>query len=226
MTRNQDEWIDEYVKRGALWIHDGNPKRPHALLTSGQHSNGFFNSRLVITDEGLLREAAHDLIELYSERGGDIHAVNGVVGPQTGATKLAELMSRQIQARNKVACFYVSPSKKEQNGVKSMVFSNEELLFLPDQLVLACDDVVTTTLSVGLASEAVTEAGGILLNFILALVNRSGATETGGKEIVALIEHHMPIWAREECPLCEVGSEAIRPKDGDGANWALLNADY
>ena len=58
MTRDTDGWIGQYKQKGALWIHDGNMRRPHALLTSGKHSSGFFNSRLVIPDEVLLRDAA------------------------------------------------------------------------------------------------------------------------------------------------------------------------
>lgn len=41
-----DLWIDRFKERDALWLHDGNVRRPHALLTSGKHSDGFFNSVL------------------------------------------------------------------------------------------------------------------------------------------------------------------------------------
>jgi hypothetical protein len=54
-------------------------------------------------------------------------------------------------------------------------------------------------------------------------VNRSGLTEVNGMKIVALIDHPMPMWAPEECPLCPQGSEAIRAK---GENWARLTAAY
>jgi len=40
--------ILKLTKLGALWIHDGNPQRPHALLTSGNHSNGFFNASFIM----------------------------------------------------------------------------------------------------------------------------------------------------------------------------------
>ena len=103
-----------------------------------------------------------------------------------------------------------------------MVFSDEELDLLPNQSILLCEDVLTTGGSVDLAATAVTNAGGIVLPFILVLVNRSGLTEANGKKIVALIDRPMPMWTPEECPLCKQGSEAIRPKD----NWMRLNAAY
>jgi orotate phosphoribosyltransferase len=222
MLRTADDWIREYQRKDALWIHDGNPKRPHALLTSGKHSNGFFNSRLVIPDEVLLRDAASDLLELFARNGGDVSRVQGVVGPQTGATKLAELVSDQVMANNRGECFWASPAKNESEGQKSMVFNDEDLGLLPNQSVLLCEDVLTTGGSVDLAATAVTNAGGIVLPFLLVLVNRSGLTEASGKKIIALIDRPMPMWTPDECPLCKDGSEAVRPKD----NWARLNASY
>lgn len=224
MLRTTDSWISEYRKRNALWIHDGNPKRPHALLTSGKHSNGFFNSRLVIPDEVLLRDAASDLLELFAKQGGNFSEVCGVVGPQTGATKLAECISDQIMAYTRELCFWASPAKTESEGGKSMVFSEGELELLPGQSLLLCDDVLTTSGSVSLTDVAATKEGGIVLPFILVLVNRSDFTEANGKKIIALINHSMPMWIPESCPLCVQGSEAIRAKGPP--EWARLNAVY
>jgi orotate phosphoribosyltransferase len=222
MFRTTNDWINQYKEKGALWIHDGNPKRPHALLTSGKHSNGFFNSRLVIPDDVLLCEAASDLLELFVQQGGDVSKVHGVVGPQTGATKLAELLSDQVMALTMDYCFFASPAKNENEGQKSMIFNDEDLGILPGSLVLLCEDVLTTGGSVDLTATAVTSAGGIALSFLLVLVNRSGLTEASGKKIVALIDRPMPMWTPDECPLCKEGSEAVRPKD----NWTCLNASY
>lgn len=224
MKRNSNGWRYAYEMREALWIHDGNPKRPHALLTSGKHSNGFFNSRLVIPDEVLLRDAASDLLDLFVKQGGDVSKVNGVVGPQTGATRLAEFIRDEIIENIRDLCFWASPEQREDEGVKSMVFDQEELGFLPGRSVLLCDDVLTTSGSVGLVATAVTEAGGDVLPFILVLVNRSGLKEANGKKIIALIDHPMPMWKPDKCLLCPQGSEALMAKDPE--NWKRLNANY
>lgn len=224
MLRGTEEWIDTYTTKNALWIHDGNPKRPHALLTSGKHSNGFFNSKLVIPDELRLRGAAADLLGLFARQGGNIDTVAGVVGPQTGATKLAEYMSDQVNAETRNDCFSVSPAKHAEGEVKSMVFSKEEQELLPGQTILLCEDVLTTGGSVNLTAQAVIGAGGTILPFVLVLVNRSGLSHVGDKKIIALIDRLMPLWTPDECPLCKKGSEAIRPKGTK--NWDLLNADY
>lgn len=222
MYRNADGWIDQYKAKDALWFHDGNVKRPHALFTSGMHSNSFFNSRLVIADDALLREAASDLLELFVKKGGELSEVQGVVGPQTGATRLAELIRDEVVERVGSRCFWASPAKHEFEGKKSMVFSDEDLGAFPRRLVLPCEDVLTTGGSVNLATTAVVAAGGRVLPYILVLVNRSGLAEVGGKKIIALIDREMPMWTPDECPMCKAGSEALRPKD----NWARLNAEY
>ena len=220
MIRTESGWIDQYKKKDALWIHSGNPKHPHALLTSGKHSNGFFNSRMVIPDEVLLREAASDLVELFAEYGGELRMLDGIVGPQTGATKLAQLVCEELVLGMNTDYFWLSPAKHEECGVKSMVFGDEDLKFLPGSSILLCEDVLTTGGSVELAARAVIDAGGVVLPYILVLVNRSGLKEVNGRKIIALIDRSMPLWEPDECPLCKGGSEAIRPKD----NWMRLNA--
>lgn len=223
MHRTQAGWIEVYQKKDALWIYDGNPKRPHARLTSDNHSNGFFNSKFVIPDDQLLMEAASDLVELFGRRGGLLLGVGCVVGPQTGATKLAAFMSRKItELTDGYPCQFASPAKHEEDGKKSMLFSAEDTDRVRGKTVLLCEDVLTTGGSVDLATAATMQAGGSPLPFILVLVNRSGLTEVHGKKIIGLIEHSMPVWTPEECPLCKGGSEALRPKD----NWAALNASY
>lgn len=224
MTRNQPEWIEEYKRKGALWIHDGNPKWPHALLTSGKHSNGFFNSRLVIPDEVLLDDAAADLVEKLSIQDGHKVNIRGIVGPQTGATKLAELICEHTTFYINGSCFWASPAKSEVDGQKSMVFNPMELDLLFCKSVLLCEDVLSTGGSIELTAKAIEHAEGIVLPYVLVLVNRSGLTEIGGRKIVALIDHPMPMWEPHECPLCKEGSEAIRPKGTE--NWDRLNANY
>lgn len=219
MYKLQNEWIKEYQARRALYIHDGNPKHRHPVLTSGKHSNGFFNNRLVIAEEHILRMAASDLLELFHQRGGNIWTVDGVVGPQTGATKLAKYLSEEIMSFTRKDCFSASPAKKESNGTKAMAFSRDELSILPGQMILPCEDALSTGGSVDRMVTAVTNAGGVTVPFILVLVNRSGLSEVDGKKIVSLIDQAMPMWMPDECPLCKQGSRAVEAaKD----NWDLL----
>jgi orotate phosphoribosyltransferase len=220
--RGQDWWIAAYQKRQALWIHDGNPIRPHAELTSGKHSGGFFNSRLVISDNELMRLASMDLVNQHLVLGNWIEIVDCVVGPQTGATKLAGFIAAEIAKRRVRSCKSASPKKHGEGAEKSMVFSSGERKRLRRELVLLCEDVITTGGSVDLTAEACLKAGAVLQPYVLVLVNRSGLKQVAYRNILALIDRPMPMWLPGDCPLCKLGSKALRPKD----NWAALNADY
>jgi orotate phosphoribosyltransferase len=215
-------WIEAYRKKDALWIHNEDPEQPHALLASGLHSSGFFNSREVIADEEMLDMAAWNLLHLSALMGVNLRLIDGVVGPPTGGTKLAKFLANRISDLADNSCFSASPVKSREGKEKSMVFGNEDLALLTVSWVLLCDDVMTTGGSVALTAEAIQRAGGMVLPFVLVLVNRSGREEVDGRKVVALIDRHMPTWSPEECPLCKAGSKALAAKD----NWAALNAVY
>lgn len=220
-------WIVEYQRRGALWIHDDNPKRPHVLLTSGKHSNGFFNSGLVCEVSSLIEEASVDLSGAVNEVV-NVTPIGWVIGPAMGAIVLAHCMAQAL------CQFWTYTVDREMRATftekVAMPEGHSQFALKRTQLhegdeVLVVEDVVTTAGSLEATIEAVTQAGGHVAPVVAVLVNRSGLHEVrGGRKIVALIDKPMPMWEPEECPLCKLGSEALRPK-GVG-NWARLNATY
>lgn len=218
---NQNGWIECYKEKGALWMYDGNAKRPHALLTSGKHSNGFFNSELVMEDASLLEEASFDLRNLLVWTGLNGGEVSRVVGPAMGAITLAHSLAAGISCSTHGApCLRAYTEKDGEGKEMKMVFRRTTIK--SGEKVLLCEDVLTTGGSVDATAQAVTEAGGIILPYVAVLVNRSGLAEVSGKKIVALIDRSMPMWNPDVCPLCKAGSEAIKPKGKE--NWARLNA--
>ncbi len=224
LMRTESYWIKEYKRRGALWIHDGNTARPHALLTSGNHSDGFFDSQMVVDDVGLLAEAANCLIENLGQRWESVTTVKCVVGPPTGGTKLAQAIRVELLVKYFRQFSVATPSKCEIGGKKSFVFADVDVPMINGNQVLLCDDVLTTGGSFDLVVDAVTQAGGTVLPVVLVLVNRSGLSVIAGRRIFSLIDRPMPIWTADECLRCKQGSKALRPKEGD--NWRLLNQLY
>ncbi len=222
MHMDQAGWTKAYQKKDALWFHDGNPRRPHILLTMGGHSNGFFNSRPVIEDEAILQMAAEDSFEIMVQTGVNLKKIDGVVGPQKGATKFAELLSKCVSHYTGRPCFSVSPRKEGEGENRVMIFSPEEARLVRGRTLWLCEDVTTTLTSVMLTKKAVADAGGNTFTKVSALVNRSGHSVIDGQTIFPLIYHPMTNWPAGECELCALGSEAIRAKD----NWARLVAEY
>lgn len=215
-------WVDLCKQKNAFWVHDGNPKRPHALLTSGKHSDGFFNSELVMEDPLTLDEACRELMVRLNSSRIPFLAFHRVVGPAMGAITFAHDMARHIAEKRGYSCFRSYVEKEERGGIKSMLFRRTSLH--RGEIVFLVEDVLTTGESVRLMKDAVIGAGGLVFPRMAVLVNRSGLSKIAGMEIIALIDQPLHNWNPEECPLCKEGSEAIRPKTGE--NWVRLNADY
>ena len=221
--RTDEDWIKLYEEKGALWWHDGNPKRPHALLTSGKHSDGFFNSELVMEDPNSLNDACADLIMALRTTDFNFGSFERVVGPAMGAITLVHDLARLISRRRSWPCLRAYVEKKDKGASAQMVFRRTNIR--SGEHILLAEDVLTTGASVDLTAKAVEDAGGVVLPYIVMLVNRSGLKEVSGRKIVALIDRPMSTWIPSECPLCRVGSEAIHPKTPP-ENWKLLNDVY
>lgn len=220
MHRTEEQWIEEYQARRALWIHDGNPCRPHALLSSGKHSSGYFNSELVIKEPKLLDQAAADVLELLEKAGLCIKDVHSVFGPAMGAVTLAHDLARHIGYKAASGC---SRGYTVKTDTGKMVL-DDRVQISPGDRVLPAEDVITTFRSVKLMTDILVERKAELLPFVGALVNRSGLSEVAGFQIVGLIVRPMGVWDPPACLLCSQGSEAIRPKAAE--NWARLTAHY
>lgn len=231
MFRTEEGWQTYFEEVGAHSKHDKNPARPHAETTAGLHTEKIYNFRIIVQRHPeIVREVAHDLVELFVRAHGNIEVVDRVVGPQTGATFLAECISDEIGKRRGRPCDWASPRhiKKGQSS-SPMIFDDREHFVLPEEIVLMCEDVVSTGGSVGLACEAVLKCGANILSTVLTVVNRSNFLHLSAEgyvlsPILALITVHIPLWTSDECPLCKLGSKAIRPK-GEEA-WKRLTATY
>ncbi len=227
MLLTQDEWIDTYRKCDAIWFHGGNPRQPHALLTSGKHSDGFFNSELVLENPVLIDWACKDLFEKFCAVRDDRTAapfVDRIVGPAMGAITLAHHMALVFSQNraNTTPCLRSYVEKDETAEGKIMAFKRTSIK--PSDLAVVFEDVFTTGGSIGLTIDAIIRADARVYDKVLVLVNRSGQDTYQGRQIVSLIHREMKTWDSEECPLCKRGSEAIRPKALD--NWQRLNETY
>jgi orotate phosphoribosyltransferase len=221
----EKRWVSIYQELGAYWEHDNNPLRPHALLTSAKHSNGFFNSSRVLQDPWLCEKAAMDLFGLLQDAGLDIHEPNWVVGPAMGAITLAHDLARVIAKTRHQFCYagYAEKGEADERGKKTWKFPR--IAIERGERVLLIEDVWTTGDSLNGVADLVEAKGGIVLPYRAVLVVRSGETEYHGNKIVALVNRKLPAWEPDECPLCHAGSEAIRPKTPP-ENWKRLNAVY
>lgn len=227
LYRKREEWATLLQQMELLWTHDGNPKRPHALLTKGGHSNGLFNGgKLLFDHPRLARELAYDLVHMVRGKltvGQDGSGCsfprpmpNKVIGPAFGAITWADKIADALD----IGCAF---TVSEGDGGDKQ-FKLEKRFNLNGQHVLAVEDTITTGDSVIKTIEVALANGATVSQFIIAICNRSGLSKFGSYEILAMVDKHMENWTLEECPLCKMGSKAIRPKEDQ--NWTLLSAQY
>lgn len=212
-------FVGDLKKSGALWVHDGNPLRPHVILTSGNHAGSYFNGQLVMENPILLGLVASGLVGLLHFAGIKLEEVDRVVGPAMGAIKLAHAVAENIWRVGGRLCLssYSEIKRGKTFFHASYVRSNERVLLV--------EDTITTGRSVSKVADAVLEAGGTLLPFLAVISNQTGCHDVRGMKILSVVDRTLETWAPEECPLCKVGSEALRPpKAWD--NWQRLTAEY
>jgi len=214
MEHDSRFWFDAFSQLGALWVHDGNPKRPHALLTSGKHSNGFFNASKVVEYPQALKEAC---FHIFTAENMKLFARPMIViGSALGAITIAHVIAELFGAR----CGFTEPDIVVIDGEKQMVLKRFSVN--SHDRVLVVEDVITTGDTTRKTIDAIEKQGAEVLPVVCVLVNRSGMSHLDGRRILALIDHPMPMWKPDECPLCKAGSEAVRPK----GNWDKLNGEY
>src|SRR6185369_12744414 len=180
----EEEWLRICQERGALWSHDGHPSRPHALLRSGLHPDGFMDCKKILGDGTLRIQVATDLIELAAANGINLRDIDVVVGPATGATLLAESMAAHIAHRRGGFCRWASPEKEElEGGELIMVLKDSQHTVSEGDTALVVEDVCTTVGSVNRTITAIEKKGGTVLPVILVILNRSGLKSSGNRVI-------------------------------------------
>jgi len=195
------DWKNIFQEQGAIWIHDAQPARPHAMLTSGLHSDGFVNCTFITQQPALLQKILSQSDGLAPKLASE--KVDWVIGSAMGAVTFAYAVALQLNAR---AGF----TEKDGDAMKLSRFE-----ISPGQKVLVVEDTISTGGSTLKTIEGLHKAGvsdAQILPYVVCLVNRSGSNKLGPRELRALIATDIHSWAADVCPLCKTGSQAVRPK--------------
>lgn len=169
------------VDLGALLEESGAVLRGHFLLTSGRHSDVYFEKFRVLTQP-------HVLSSLCTEISNHFHGIEYVAGPTTGGIIIAFEVARQMG----VTAVYV----EDEAGTKTL---RRGQTVRPGAKVLVVDDVLTTGLSVQETVSAVRAAGGTIAG-VGVLIDRSAAPLDFGCEFFTSYKVEAESWAEEEVP--------------------------
>ena len=192
----------------ALWLHNGDPRAPHAELTSGKCSNGFVDVLRVLRYTNLCLLMA-DQLERKMRR-----QYNGVIDWVIGSDHAGATLSFAVAASMRAQHDFT-----EKGPDKTQVWKRFEIL--PGETVLQVEELVTTTGTLQAVRRGIRGGNHFRVEFapvVATLVNRSSITEFDGNPIVHMVHFDIQSWTPEECPLCAAGSPRVRPKQ----NWAAL----
>jgi orotate phosphoribosyltransferase len=170
----------------------------HFVLTSGLHSNQYFQCARVLQYPEHCETLCGEIAARFSETRVDV-----VVAPALGGIVVGQEVGRQLKARTIFA--------ERKDGVMQLRRGFE---IRPGERVLACEDVVTTGGSVGEVVEIVKRAGGTVVGFGY-IVDRSGGKAPldlgpGGIRYPVLTME-VVTYKPETCPLCARGIPVTKP---------------
>lgn len=154
----------------------------HFKLTSGRHSNVYFEKFRVLENPAALSALCGEIAGRFAGQA-DI-----VAGPTTGGIIIAFEVARQMG----VSAIYV----ESEDGVKTL---RRNAVIPAGARVLVVDDVLTTGLSVQETMDAVSRFGGRVAG-VGVLIDRSSQTLDFGVPFFAAYQVQAQSWAEDEVP--------------------------
>jgi len=166
----------------------------HFQLTSGLHSSRYLQCALVLQHPPYAEWVGRAIASRLEHSDPNL-----VVAPAMGGIIVAHETARALGVR---AIF------TEREGGRMTL--RRGFLINSGEKVLVVEDVVTTGGSTRETIEAATAAGGMVVG-AGSMVDRSGGTADVGVSSVTLLTLDVPTYEPAVCPLCNSGSQAIKP---------------
>ncbi|OGL70587.1 hypothetical protein A3C09_04910 [Candidatus Uhrbacteria bacterium RIFCSPHIGHO2_02_FULL_47_44] len=198
----------------ALWLHSGDPKDPHAELTSGKCSNGFVDTLRVLRYTNLCELMARQIVDCLHKMSHPLIKKVGKVDWIIGSDHASAVFSYEVARR--LGCQHDFTEKGSNNTQVWKRFQID-----PNEVVLQVEELVTTTTTLSRVRSGVRFGNPTPVQFaplVFTLVHRSKEFEFEGTPIHYVRHYDIDTWEPKDCPLCAAGSKRLKPK----ANWAEL----
>jgi len=177
----------------------------HFQLSSGLHSDRYFQCALILEDPARAEKLAQELAGRIRKK--EREKFDVVIGPALGAVIWAHEVARALGAR----CQFTERKDGKMELRRGFKLS-------PGERVLVVEDVLTTGGSTREVIEVMKHHDAHPAA-IGAIVNRSGGNPFAaeGLALHALAEVEVKTWKPEDCPLCRAGGSAVKPGSRPGA---------
>ncbi len=187
MSLNQEEILDIFKKTGALL-------NGHFLLTSGRHSNVYFQCAKVLQHPEYTEKICSLIAEHFKTS-----EIDTVISPAIGGIIVGQEVARQL---NKKSIFAEREDKTLTLRRGFSLGKNEK--------VLVCEDVVTTGGSVFEVIDIVKNAGAEVVG-VGFIVDRSNGKVNFGFPQYSTVKLDVVSYPPENCDLCKQGLELVKP---------------
>ena len=181
----------------------------HFILSSGNHSNRYLQSAKVLEDPKRGALLAEALAEMIRKSGIE---VDTVCAPALGGVIAGYELARALDVRS----IFVERKEGEMELRRGFEVTQGEK-------VLICEDIITTGGSAMEAATIIEKLGADVVAFA-ALANRGFCQREGSNtapkeecklpnnvKFFALDDFEFAMYPPDACPLCQSGSEAIKP---------------
>lgn len=216
-----EEVLHIAISLGAFWTYNyealkaGKPGL-HALLKSERHSDGFFVSRILLEPGNILDiMAAQMVLKLTPSL---IGFPDYVIGIPDGATKLGAKVAELLDAN-------VGMMRKEDGHLVL------DTRLAPFDTILLVEDFCTrgTGFTEAVQRILARHPDADIIPFNPVIINRGGleTITVDGVDIVRVLpiaERRIQDWEPSECPLCQAGSRAIKPKVSEESWYEITHS--
>jgi orotate phosphoribosyltransferase len=166
----------------------------HFLLTSGRHSDRYFEKFRILEHPLLCEAFARRIADEFRDKG-----VTVACGPTTGGVIIAYEVARQLGCR----CIIAEKAETGRRIGRGFRLGSEDR-------VLVVDDVMTTGGSL-VDTLAALEPTGCEIAGVAVYIDRSGGENRLGRPWFGVYAQAVTTWAADECPLCREGVPLTAP---------------
>ena len=183
----EDKILALMEELGAL--HSG-----HFLLSSGLHSDKYFQCARILQFPDLARELGAAMGRFFAETPHDL-----VVSPAMGGILIGHEVARALGRR------FVFTERQDGKMTIRRGFSLEK-----GEKVVIAEDVVTRGTSLLEVIEVVEAAGAQVIG-LTSIIDRTGGDVALPLPLQSLARVEVQTWSGPECPLCARGLELVKP---------------
>lgn len=187
MRLSEEEILEIFKTTGALL-------EGHFLLTSGRHSNVYFQCAKVLQYPGYTEKICSIISENFKDT-----EIDTVIAPAIGGIIVGQEVARQLNKR------FIFAEREDKKLTLRRGFSLKE-----GERVLVCEDVVTTGGSVFEVIDIVNNSGALVVG-VGYIVDRSNGKVRFGYPQMSTVRMDVVSYLPDECELCNKGIPFEKP---------------